>query len=125
MYIWLVFKVCCFSRLLDPELAEPVLAEEDVANSMAGRAFVTGRPVTVERDGGINLWVPLVERGERTGVIASSVTEIDGVLRAEDRPIPGGPHSDVRHGRGHPFKGRTRYGFVYACGTRRAERAIE
>lgn len=63
--------------LLDPALTEPVLPEEDVDNSMAGRAFVTGQPVTVERDGGVRVWVPLVERGERTGVLALSVTEVD------------------------------------------------
>ena len=67
--------------LLDPELADPVVAEEDVASSMAGRAFVTGQPVTVERDGEVKVWVPLVERGERTGVVALSVTEAsDDVL---------------------------------------------
>jgi hypothetical protein len=69
--------------LLDPELSEPVRAEEDVVNSMAGRAFVTGRPVTVERDGGVNVWVPLVERGERTGVVALRVKEIDDDLLLE------------------------------------------
>ncbi len=59
--------------LLDPDLSEPVLAEEDVASSMAGRAFVTGQPVAVERDDECRVWVPLVERGERTGVVALRV----------------------------------------------------
>jgi hypothetical protein len=69
--------------LLEPALSETVLAEEDVASSMAGRAFVTGEPVTVERDGGVRVWVPLVERGDRTGVVALSVAAIDDDLLAE------------------------------------------
>jgi hypothetical protein len=69
--------------LLDPELSEPVLAEEDVDNSMAGRAFVTGQPVTADRNGGVRVWVPLVERGERTGIVALSVAEVDDDLLAD------------------------------------------
>lgn len=56
--------------LLSRDLSETVLGEEDVATSMAGRAFATGHPVTVGRDDGVRVWVPLVERGERTGVLA-------------------------------------------------------
>jgi phosphoserine phosphatase RsbU/P len=63
--------------LLDTDLSGPVLPEEDVATSMAGRAFVSGRPVTSERDGGMRVWVPLVERGERTGVISLTVPDVD------------------------------------------------
>lgn len=71
--------------LLGPEGMGRVLAEEDVASSMAGRAFVTGLPVTVERDAGVQVWVPLVERGERTGVIALAlgVAEVDDDLLSE------------------------------------------
>ena len=69
--------------LLDPELSEPVRGEEDVASSMAGRAFVTGQPVTAERDDGVRVWVPLVERGDRTGVVALSVPEVDDDLLSE------------------------------------------
>jgi hypothetical protein len=67
--------------LLSPDLSEPVMAEEDVATTMAGRAFTTGQPVTALRDNDVRVWVPLVERGERTGVVALTVPEVDdGVL---------------------------------------------
>ncbi len=69
--------------LLDPDLSEPVLAEEDVATSVAGRTFVTGQPVTVERDEECKVWVPLVERGERTGVVALTFDAVDDDLVAE------------------------------------------
>ncbi len=69
--------------LLSTDLSEPVVAEADVATSMAGRAYITGRPVTAERDGGVRVWVPLVERGERTGVVALNVSAVDEELLAE------------------------------------------
>jgi Stage II sporulation protein E (SpoIIE) len=47
----------------------------DVSGSMAGRAYRTGEAVTVERDDGVSVWVPLLERGERTGVVALTVPE--------------------------------------------------
>jgi hypothetical protein len=49
--------------------------ETDVMGSMAGRAFRSGEAVTAGRDGGVRVWVPLVERGERTGVVCLTVTE--------------------------------------------------
>jgi serine phosphatase RsbU (regulator of sigma subunit) len=48
-------------------------AEEDVAGSMAGRAFTTGQPVTAERDGAVRVWVPVTEQASRTGVLAVTV----------------------------------------------------
>src|SRR5215472_1259289 len=49
------------------------LAEEDVAGTMAGRAFTTGQPVISDRDGHTRVWVPVLERTTRTGVLAMSV----------------------------------------------------
>src|SRR5258708_36103118 len=46
------------------------VATEDVAGSMAGRAFSTGQPVTSERDGAVRVWVPVSEQASRTGVLA-------------------------------------------------------
>ena len=46
---------------------------EEVAASMAGRAFADQRPVTVERPEGIRVWVPIVEGSDRTGVLALTV----------------------------------------------------
>lgn len=48
-------------------------AEEDVAGTMAGRAFTSGRPVVSERDGAVRVWVPVVEQTTRTGVLAITV----------------------------------------------------
>jgi len=54
-----------------------VIPEEDVRASLAGRAFVTGRPVVATRDGQIRLWVPVNEHSERTGVLAMTVADDD------------------------------------------------
>ena len=51
------------------------VAEEDVAGTMAGRAFTSGQPVTSERDGAVRVWVPVVEQTTRTGVLAVTVPE--------------------------------------------------
>jgi serine phosphatase RsbU (regulator of sigma subunit) len=48
---------------------------EDVAGSMAGRAFSTGQPVTSERDDGIRVWVPVSEQASRTGVLALTIAD--------------------------------------------------
>lgn len=69
--------------LLSRNPAAPIVAEEDVASSMAGRVFRTGEPLTVERGSQIRVWVPLVERAERTGVVAMTVPEVDQSVLAD------------------------------------------
>lgn len=65
-----------FSRqVLLPLTAGP--AQEDVAGSLAGRAFTSGLPVTSERDGYARIWVPVLEQTTRTGVLALSVHDAD------------------------------------------------
>jgi hypothetical protein len=49
------------------------VAEQEVAGTMAGRAFTTGQPVTSQRDGWVRVWVPVVEQTTRTGVLAVTV----------------------------------------------------
>jgi serine phosphatase RsbU (regulator of sigma subunit) len=49
--------------------------EHDIATTMAGRCFQTGAPVTAPRPDGIRVWVPLVERSVRIGVLAVSLPE--------------------------------------------------
>jgi serine phosphatase RsbU (regulator of sigma subunit) len=48
-------------------------AGQEVAGTVAGRAFITGQPVTSPRDGGVRVWVPVVEQTTRTGVLAVTV----------------------------------------------------
>jgi len=56
---------------------------EMVATTMAGRAFLTSGPVTVERDDGVRVWVPIVEASDRTGVLALTVQQADDSVLAE------------------------------------------
>ena len=58
-------------------------AEEEVAGTMAGRAFTTGQPVTSDRDGPVRVWVPVVEQTTRTGVLAVTVPHADPQMLAQ------------------------------------------
>ena len=56
---------------------------EEVAATMAGRAFVDQTPTTAERPDGVRIWVPIVEGSDRTGVLAVTVPEAtDAVIGA-------------------------------------------
>jgi serine phosphatase RsbU (regulator of sigma subunit) len=46
---------------------------EEVAATMAGRAFVDQAPTTADRSDGVRIWVPIVEGSDRTGVLAVTV----------------------------------------------------
>ena len=59
------------------------VAEEQVAGTMAGRAFTTGQPVTSARDGSVRVWVPVVEQTTRTGVLAITVPEAGEAVLAQ------------------------------------------
>jgi hypothetical protein len=52
-------------------------AEQEMAGSMAGRAFTTGQPVISRGDGPVRVWVPVVEQTTRTGVLAVTVRYAD------------------------------------------------
>jgi hypothetical protein len=52
-------------------------AAEDVAGTLAGRAFTSGQPVTSERDDGVRVWVPVVEQTSRAGVLAVTMPTAD------------------------------------------------
>jgi serine phosphatase RsbU (regulator of sigma subunit) len=58
-------------------------AEQEVAGTMAGRAFTTGQPVTSDRDGSVRVWVPVVEQTTRTGVLAVTVGEASEAVLAQ------------------------------------------
>lgn len=51
------------------------MAEEGVAGTLAGRAFMTGQPMTSQQDGRVRVWVPVVEQTSRTGVLAVTVPD--------------------------------------------------
>jgi hypothetical protein len=53
------------------------LPEEEIASTMAGRAFISRLPVTAERDDGVRVWVPLLEGTMRTGVLALTLPSVD------------------------------------------------
>lgn len=48
---------------------------EEVASTMAGRAFADQSPTIAERPEGTRVWVPVVEGSDRTGVLALTVPE--------------------------------------------------
>jgi serine phosphatase RsbU (regulator of sigma subunit) len=50
---------------------------EEVAASMAGRAFIDQQVTTAERPDGVRVWVPIVEGSDRTGVLALTVAAVD------------------------------------------------
>lgn len=68
--------------LVDQSIAA-TLVEEDIASTMAGRAYRTGETTTAERADGFRVWTPLVERGERTGVLAMTLPKLDDHLVAQ------------------------------------------
>jgi serine phosphatase RsbU (regulator of sigma subunit) len=55
---------------------DEAVLEHDIASTMAGRCFQTGAPVTAPRADGVRLWVPLVERSVRIGVLAMSMPTV-------------------------------------------------
>jgi hypothetical protein len=59
------------------------VAEQEVAGTMAGRAFSTGQPVTSRGDGPVRVWVPVVEQTTRTGVLAVTVPHADPQILAK------------------------------------------
>lgn len=50
----------------------PGLPAEDVAGTLAGRAYTTGETVTSPGDGEVRVWVPVTEQTARVGVLAVS-----------------------------------------------------
>jgi serine phosphatase RsbU (regulator of sigma subunit) len=60
------------------------MAEEGVAGTLAGRAFMTGQPVTSQQqDGRVRVRVPVVEQTSRTGVLAVTVPDDSAQMLAQ------------------------------------------
>lgn len=51
----------------------PGAGAEDVAGTLAGRAFTAGQPVTSQGDGAVRVWVPVLMQTTRIGVLAATV----------------------------------------------------
>lgn len=66
------------------------LSPEDVAGTLAGRAFTGGEAVTSVRDGHVRVWVPVLEQTARIGVLALSFPRPAG-----DRTGPGADGCDL------------------------------
>jgi len=65
---------------------------EEVASTMAGRAFLSEKLVTAQRADGIRVWTPVFEGSERTGVLALTLPD-DAEMRlrsAEDLGVIAG-----------------------------------
>ena len=72
--IYLVdFGQTTLEPLADRQAHAELPQREAVSTSLAGRAFATQRPMIVERDDGVRVWVPIVEGSDRTGVLAMTV----------------------------------------------------
>lgn len=76
------FAQTTLEPLPDRRMHSELPKSEDVATTMAGRAFASGLPTTVDRDEGVRIWVPIIEGSDRTGVLAVTVVEAtDEVVR--------------------------------------------
>ena len=59
------------------------LPGQEIAGTMAGRAFATGQPVTSRLDGPVRVWVPVVEQTTPTGVLAVTVPQATAEIVAQ------------------------------------------
>ena len=73
----IVYLVDFAQQTLEPLPTRRTHAElphsEDVASTMAGRAFVDCGPTVADRPDGQRVWVPIIEGSDRTGVLAVTV----------------------------------------------------
>jgi serine phosphatase RsbU (regulator of sigma subunit) len=65
---------------------------EEVASTMAGRAFLTQEVVVAERPEGLRVWAPICEGTDRTGVLALTLADdaAHGIRAAEDLGVLAG-----------------------------------
>lgn len=67
------FGQATLEPLPDDRAHSELPASEEVATTMAGRAFVSQQVLSVERPTGARVWAPVVEGSDRTGVLALTV----------------------------------------------------
>jgi phosphoserine phosphatase RsbU/P len=81
-----VYLVDFGHRVLMPlpvPMSRPIPTEENVATTLAGRAFATGQAMTADRGGEVRVWVPVIEGTERTGVLAVTLPAVDSEVIAD------------------------------------------
>jgi hypothetical protein len=71
------FAQVVLEPLGDHETHTELPQSEEVATTMAGRAFLTATAVTAERDDGFRIWAPILEGSDRSGVIAMTVPDVE------------------------------------------------
>ncbi|MDQ3640222.1 MAG: serine/threonine-protein phosphatase [Actinomycetota bacterium] len=77
------FAQTTLEPLPDRSTHAEVPKSQEVATTMAGRAFVDQRATSVQRPEGVRVWVPILEGSDRTGVLAVTVAEADDdIVRA-------------------------------------------
>ncbi|WP_236573323.1 PP2C family protein-serine/threonine phosphatase [Streptomyces sp. GS7] len=81
----LIYLVDLQQRLLIPldEVSEPLRVDR----STAGWAYRTLAPRVAEADGGVVVWLPLVDGAERLGVLAVRTASLDGVRMRRSRML--------------------------------------
>ena len=62
---------------------------DPVEGTLAGRAFATQTPVEVAVEGGVRLWLPMLDGTERVGVLAVTVERVDDGMRRTARRLAG------------------------------------
>jgi Stage II sporulation protein E (SpoIIE) len=53
----------------------------DLETSVGGRAYVSSKPLEVARDGGVMMWLPLMDGVDRIGVLQVQVADVDATAR--------------------------------------------
>ncbi len=83
LVVYLVdFSKTVLEPMPDRSLHADAPGTETLATTMAGRAFIDQQIVTADRDGGVRVWIPIVEGSDHTGVIALSLQSMDDGLLA-------------------------------------------
>lgn len=53
----------------------------DLETSVGGRAYISSKPVEVARNGGVMMWLPLMDGVDRIGVLQVQVADVDATTR--------------------------------------------
>lgn len=62
---------------------------EPVEGTLAGRVFATNTPAEVAVEGGVRLWLPMLDGTDRVGVLAVTASHVDDGMRRTARRLAG------------------------------------